>query len=902
MRRGLYSAVVAATLLVLPAREAEAQQCLPNVPHTDGTWTTLPYAMPINPISATLLHTGEVLIVAGSENDADNNTAGAESYRAAIWDPTGTTGDSVAVQNLSYDVFCSGTAVLPDGRPLIVGGTSDYSFAGENRATIFDPETSRYVQAQEMVDGRWYATATALGDGRIMAWSGISLTSGTNASVEIYDLRNAGDGWGAPIDGAPSPPLFPRTFLLTNGKVFWTGQGFSSPNANTWIFDPVAGTWNASIPTTMDRSNGSAVMLPLLPPSYTPRVMSFGGGNPATKTTEIIDLSAATLQWIGGPQMSAGRTQMNAVILPDGTVLAEGGSLNSESPDAPGRTADLYDPSSNTFGPGGTAAFSRLYHSTALLLPDATVASLGSNPGSRGSYQPAIEIYTPAYLYDANDRLITTGRPQIASLSTLGPVGYGATISVPYTSASSISSAVLVRPGSSTHAFDMDQRLVGLCGPAPQPACAGSGGALSLTMPPNGNVAPPGWYMLFLLDAAGVPSHAEFIQLSPYATTPPAGVIAAPASDVTINAGQAVDFATTTSAAQYSWVFPGGSPATSTAQSPSNIVFSQPGQYVVSLTAIDASGNSDPSPPTRTVTVLPSTPDFYLAVSPAAQTVLPGGDASFTVTVTSLGGFSGPVSLSVASESGFPSGISSGGFSPATISGGGSSTLTMNTTASTTPYALSLTVTGTSGAVAHTASTTLVVALDTPGALNGVAGGGQASLSWSSVAAATGYHVKRSTLAGGPYVSVGCPASTSFTDTGLTAGTTYYYVVSALYSGGPDSGGESPDSTEISVTPLAPVPNPVPAAPTGLGTVTGKPKGGITLSWKQSTSSGSSGNRVYRRTLGGTYPASPTASLGPATSYVDRGLKSHATYCYRVTAVGAGGESSPSNESCAAAK
>src|SRR3954464_15774860 len=105
-----------------------AQTCPANPPHLTGTWVTLPYGMPINPISATLLRTGKVLIIAGSENDASNNAPGAESYRAAVWDPAGTTAASVSVQNLSYDVFCSGTSLLPDGRALVVGGTSDYSF------------------------------------------------------------------------------------------------------------------------------------------------------------------------------------------------------------------------------------------------------------------------------------------------------------------------------------------------------------------------------------------------------------------------------------------------------------------------------------------------------------------------------------------------------------------------------------------------------------------------------------------------------------------------------------------------------------------------------------------------------------------------------------------------------
>src|SRR5699024_2746902 len=113
----------------------------------------------------------------------------------------------------------------------------------------------------------------------------------------------------------------------------------------------------------------------------------------------------------------------------------------------------------------------------------------------------------------------------------------------------------------------------------------------------------------------------------------------------------------------------------------------------------------------RTITVLPTSGNFDISVSPSGQTVLPGSSTTFNVTVTALSGFSGPVTLSVGSESGFPAGVTGGGFSPASISGGGSSILTMNTTTSTAPYALSLTVTGTSGTITHTGSTTLLVNL-----------------------------------------------------------------------------------------------------------------------------------------------------------------------------------------------
>ena len=868
---------------------ARAQTCSVNVPNVTGEWVTLPYQMPINPISATLLRTGQVLIVAGSENDARNNSEGSESYRSAIWDPTGTTQSSVTVQNLSYDVFCSGTAALPDGRALVVGGTSDYSFTGENRASIFDPNPTKmqFVQSQNMVDGRWYATSTALGDGRIMTFSGLNLSGGTNNTVEIYDVKSAGTGWTSPTAAPFSPPLYPRLMLLPGGRVFYTGHGSGGSSGNGWTFEPSkppGQQWTMSAATTQDRSYGSAVLLPLLPPSYTPRVMNFGGGSPATRSTEIIDLSAPSPGWVPGPDMSTGRIQMDAVLLPDGTVLALGGSVNNEAPDTPGKAADLYDPVTNTLTSAGAASYARLYHSVALLLPDATVMSMGSNPGSRGRYEAAIEIYRPAYLFDANNRLITDGRPSITAITPAsGVIGYNASFSVSYSSTSSISSAVLVRPGSVTHSFDMEQRLIGLCGPAPQPPCGG-GGTLTLTSPPNGNIAPPGYYMLFLLDSAGVPSTAQFIQLSPYSSAPPVGSIVSSAP--TIPAGGSVVFSTSTTAAKYSWVFPGGSPATSTAQNPGSVTFSAPGTYVTSLTVIDASGNSDPSPPTRTITVTPPAPDFSISVNPPAQAVVPGQPTTFTVTVTPVTGFTGTVSLTVGSESPFPAGVTSGGFSPASIAGSGASTLTMNTTTSAVPYAFSLTITGTSGALTHTASTTLLVTLAPPASLTATAGNAKVSLSWPASVGANSYTVKRAMVSGGPYVTVGCSTTTSYSDSGLQAGTTYYYVVSAQYTGGPDAGGASADSVEANATSLAAVPLP----PTGLKATPGNTQ--IALSWNGS--SGATTYNVNRATVSGG-PYTPIAST-TSTSYPDTGLTNGTTYYYVVTAVNSAGESGNSSQ------
>jgi Domain of unknown function (DUF1929)/PKD domain len=642
----------------------------------------------------------------------------------------------------------------------------------------------------------------------------------------------------------------------------------------------------------MNRSYGSSVLLPLLPPNYTPKVMNFGGGgNPASATTEIIDLSAATPNWKAGPSMSTGRIQMNAIILPNGKVLAEGGSLNNESPDTPGKRADIYDPVAGTMSSGGSAAYSRLYHSTALLLPDATVMSMGSNPGSRGSYEPAIEIYTPSYLFDANDNLITN-RPVITGV-TPGVIGYNATFYVTYTSASQISSAVLVSPGSDTHAYDMDERLIGLCGPSPQPACIGSG-SLNLTTPPNSNIAPPGYYMLFLLDSAGVPSVAQFIQLSAYATSPPKGVISAPASDTTIAAGGSVSFGTTSTSAKYSWVFPGGSPATSTAQNPGNVTFNTPGEHVASLTVIDGVGNSDPTPPTRTITVLPPSADFDISVSPSANTVMPGQSTTFNVTVAPRSGFNGPVTLSVGSESGFPSGITSGGFNPPSISGSGSSILTMNTTTSTAPYALSLTVTGTSGSITHTGSTTLLVNLAAPASLTATPNSaGQIALSWPASVSASSYHVRRSLVSGGPYVTVACTSSTNYTDSGLANGVTYYYVVSAAYTANPDAGGESADSSEANATSLAPPSFSISASPNSVSIPQGN-NGSVAIS----TSALNGFNNAVALSVSGlpanvTPTFTPTSIAAPGTgsstlSFAVGASAAAGTYTLTVTGTGGG--------------
>jgi hypothetical protein len=423
--------------------------------------------------------------------------------------------------------------------------------------------------------------------------------------------------------------------------------------------------------------------------------MIFGGGNPATPTTEIIDLSAATPQWQYGPSMSQPRIQMNATILPNGNVLATGGSRNNEDAVTASLNADLYDPQTNTFSSAGANLYPRLYHSNALLLPDATVLLIGGNP-QRGNYEQRVEIYSPAYLFNADDT--PAYRPTITGV-TPDTVDYAAAFQVQTPDAADIASVVVVRPGTPTHAFDMEQRLVGL-------SYTVGDGVLNVTSPPNGNIAPPGYYMLFVLNTAGVPSVARFVRLGPFAPNQaPVATITIPTADVTVNPGEMVSFGGTGSdpdgtISAYAWTFPGGTPGSSTVASPDNVTYSTPGIYTASFQVTDNEGLTS-QPATRTITVT----DFSLSATPASRTVAPGGDTTYKATVTPTNGFTGAVTFSV---TGLPSGATAV-FKPASLTASGSSTLKVSTNTAVAPGSYPLTIRATSGPRVRTIMVTLVV-------------------------------------------------------------------------------------------------------------------------------------------------------------------------------------------------
>jgi hypothetical protein len=674
--------LLAASLLALSLGPSATEPVLAQA-GTQGQWRTLPNPVPINPVHVALTRTGQVLIVSGSGNVATES-----NYRAATWDPVS---QIFQTQALNWDMFCNGMVVLHDGRVLVNGGNLQYDpFWGERRNAVFDPLTGLFTDIQNMAHGRWYPTVTTLGDGRVMTFSGLLETGGTNTSVEIYTV---GSGWSQEYPAGWTPPLYPRMHLNTDGRVFYSGSTRSSR-----FFNPATNAWSSIVATTNysgSRTYGTSVMLPLTPANgYRPRVMIFGGGNPATATTETIDLSAATPQWQFGPSMSQPRIEMNATLLPNGKVLATGGSLNDEDAATASLNADLYDPQTNAFTSAGANAYPRLYHSNALLLPDATVLLIGGNP-QRGSYEARLEVYSPAYLFNPD------GTAALRPIVTTAPstVSYNTAFQVLTPDAANIASAVLVRPGAPTHAFDMEQRLIGL-------SFTAGNGVLNITGPPNGNIAPPGYYMLFVLNSAGVPSEATFVRLG--AAPPnqaPVATIVSPSASVTLNPGGGVSFSgggtdPDGSVAAYNWTFPGGTPGTSTLPGPVSVSYANPGSYVASFTVTDDKGLTS-QPVTRNITVS----DFTVSATPANQTVSAGQAATYTATVTPLSGFNGSVDFTV---TGVPAGATAA-FTPSSVAGGASTTLQISTSAATPAGSYPLVVRGTSGAVTRTANITLAV-------------------------------------------------------------------------------------------------------------------------------------------------------------------------------------------------
>jgi Domain of unknown function (DUF1929) len=279
---------------------------------------------------------------------------------------------------------------------------------------------------------------------------------------------------------------YPRMKLTTSGLLAWTNL------ATTWFFDPATSAWTEG-PKLNSGGRGitdTSVLLPGLT-----KILEIGGSlsSHATNTAEILDLSASTPSWHKTSSMHFPRVWANTVLLADGTVLVVGGGT-SGSYNGPVLTPELYNPVTATWTKMAAQIAPRMYHSTAVLLPDGRVLSAGQSQGLRGMTG---EIFSPPYLFAG-------ARPTITSVPS--SVGYSQKFTITTPDSLSIGRVALVRPCSVTHSNDFDQRYVDLTYRSNGP------GGLTATSPPNRHHAPPGWYMLFIL-AAGVPSVARWVQV-----------------------------------------------------------------------------------------------------------------------------------------------------------------------------------------------------------------------------------------------------------------------------------------------------------------------------------------------------------------------------------------------------
>jgi hypothetical protein len=515
-----------------------------------GEWGDLVTGVPSLAIHSVVLPTGKVLWFSKVPEHQ-----GGSSH---VYDPASGRIDEVAIPEVTFpngevlpaNIWCAGQAVLPDGRVLVAGGNLSYpwgdgdpragrGFRGASWIFIFDPATETWERLKrpdgtpwDMVHGRWYPTLTTLSDGRVLIVGGWDESGNQRdvREVEVFTpratpggrdrLEPAGElpGW---VNIYPHMFLLPKTTLAGQGagdRVLMAGPGTGDAfllRTEDWSWRPLADGPSRS------RFWGTAVMEPGGPEG--PARISLIGGSDVeadpgapdpTATSEYLDLNdpgwaapgGPAPVWRQGPSLEHSRSHFNTVLLPDGSKLSSGGGLGQAADGNlyadPVYEAELYDPDAGAWREVGKEDDARTYHSTAVLLPDGRVLSAGDD---RQEHLPAgartAQLYSPPYLFEGA-RPRVTGAPRA--------VRYGARLPIEVADPAAVAKVVLMRPGAVTHAVDMEQRSVEL---ARRPGEAG----VVVTSPPDPSVAPPGWYMLFALDARGVPSEARWIQLDPAA-------------------------------------------------------------------------------------------------------------------------------------------------------------------------------------------------------------------------------------------------------------------------------------------------------------------------------------------------------------------------------------------------
>lgn len=468
-------------------------------------------------------------------------------------------------QDNDGDMFCADITSLPDGRLLIAGGADWYNepgltgpeaanvppahvgvpeAEGLRSARIFDPRTDTFAQAGHMNHNRWYPSLVTLPDGKVLAVGGatkrVKNTQGSNVRrTETFDP--ATNTWTDNYSGPTSEnslPLSPRLHLMPNGKVLYAGAGQSwGPFGQAadealfglnQFFDPKTNTWEVLGPATLGSRDGAfSALLPLDPPYDKATVLTFGGtlGPPPGSEAGVLYSTLTTVDRAGAVREKLTRWAMlelrwypSGVSLPDGTVLAIAGSTNRDNvvpgTGLPVRTVELFDSRTQTWFSMARISRDRTYHHSAVLLPDgrvllgghapaATVFGPGGDLGGpfpNNDRDPSFEIFTPHYLFRGP-------RPLIRHVQA--GIRWGETFDVVTRQPLGIESVLLMRLPSPQHIIDSDMRTVRL-------AFTRKSGRLLVAAPPDGVVAPPGYYYLFInkqTRKGPIPSMARIVRI-----------------------------------------------------------------------------------------------------------------------------------------------------------------------------------------------------------------------------------------------------------------------------------------------------------------------------------------------------------------------------------------------------
>jgi Domain of unknown function (DUF1929) len=455
---------------------------------------------PLVGIHAVLTPAGKVLSYGTDANGVQTGL-----YVYDVWDPAlglGADSHTTLSNTTEVDIFCSSQLLLPDGTIEIYGG--DITVDGKSLndpnpdITRFQPATLALTRIGQMQRERWYSTATMLLNGEVYIQGG-------KGGADFPEVRTATGT--RLLTGASTADLstgYPRNFVRTDGTVF----GIAA--ARMYTVDPTGNgslTNHGLFPRSNTGGSSSAVM-------YAPnKIIQVGGGQDRTERASAearrIDITNPQPLLTVLPSMLYRRHWGNATVLPNGKVFVSGGSAinNSAATDVDGNgvayQSELYTPGNNRWTLGATAARMRLYHSTNLLLPDATVLTMGGGaPGPQRNLNA--EIYYPPYLFNSNGQRAT--RPVIQSAPTGLKPRDAFTIGTP--ASASIQRVVLVKTGSVTHSFNFDQRFLPLTFTRP------TASTLQATVPPLGRT-PPGYYLLFIIDNNKVPSEARIIRIAP---------------------------------------------------------------------------------------------------------------------------------------------------------------------------------------------------------------------------------------------------------------------------------------------------------------------------------------------------------------------------------------------------